>query len=96
MFRNRWLEPAFSGHQFTEMHADARLESRRTDRRDAHYTREDVLRLLECEPDDGLGEQDDQHRTAVDDFLADRLTACEQLLLEAGLDPAEERREAVA
>jgi hypothetical protein len=75
-----------------------RTTNRRTDLRslDDHYSREDVLRLLECEPGDDLGEPAEQHRTDIDEFLDDRLTAREQLLLEAGLDPAEERREAVA
>lgn len=73
-------------------------ERRTTDLRsiDDHYGREDVLRLLECEPDDDLGEQAGQYRTDIDEFLADRLTAREQLLLEAGLDPTEERRGVVA
>ena len=41
-------------------------------------------------------ELDETNRKTTDEILEDELTAREQLLLEAGLDPAEERREAVA
>ena len=41
-------------------------------------------------------ELDSTNRRTTDEILEDELTAREQLLLEAGLDPAERRREVVA
>jgi hypothetical protein len=52
-----------------------------------------VARWSGCDTTIEVGET---NRRTTDEILDDELTDREQLLLEVGLDPAEERREAVA